>query len=88
MNNKSYPFKMNQTHYRIPQKVSVKTTRRGCKNHSMGRRLTRDVRFLPACDGKERADAWVPPERAIRRKGREMEIARGHRENEQRVDER
>lgn len=52
----------------------------------MTRKLTRDVRFLPARDGKESADAWVPPERAIRLEGREMETARGHREDEQRVD--
>lgn len=54
----------------------------------MTRKLTRDIRFLPARDGKESADAWVPPERAIRLEGREMETARGHREDEQRVDER
>jgi hypothetical protein len=54
----------------------------------MKRKLTHDVRFLPARDGKELADAWVPSERAIRREGGEMEIARGHREDEQRVDER
>jgi hypothetical protein len=54
----------------------------------MKRELTRDVGFLPARDGKEGADAWIPPERAIGREGREMEIARGHGENEQRVDER
>jgi hypothetical protein len=54
----------------------------------MKRKLTRDVRFLPARDGKERADAWIPPKRAIGREGREMETARGHREDEQCVDER
>ena len=51
-------------------------------------KLARGVRSLPARDGKERADAWVPPERAIGREGREVETARGHGEDEQRVDER
>lgn len=87
MNDKTYPFIMNQTHYRIPQKVSAKKRVRGVRAMGMERKLTRDVRFLPARDGKERADAWVPPERAIRHEGREMEIARGHWEDEQRVDE-
>ena len=54
----------------------------------MKRKLTRGVRFLPARDGKEGADAWIPPKRAVGREGREMEKARGHREDEQRVDER
>lgn len=88
MNDKTYPFIMNQTHYRIPQKVSAKRRAGGVRAMGMKRKLTRNVRFLPARDGKERADAWVPPERAIRHEGREMEIARGHREDEQRVDER
>ncbi len=46
------------------------------------------MRLLPTRDGKELADAWVPPERAIRSERREMETARGQQENEQRVDER
>lgn len=43
---------------------------------------------LPARDGKSRADARIPPKRAIRRERGEMETARGKRKNEQRVKER
>jgi hypothetical protein len=43
---------------------------------------------LPARDGQSRADARIPPKRAIRRERGEMETARGKRENEQRVKER
>ena len=44
--------------------------------------------FLPARDRKERADAWVPPKRAICREGRDVETTRGEWEDEQRVNER
>lgn len=87
MNDKTHPFEMNQTYYRIPQKVSAKKRVGSVRAMSMKRKLTHNVRFLPTRDGKERADAWIPPERAISREGRKVETARGNRKDEQRVDE-
>jgi len=84
MNDKSQPFIMNQTHNRIPQKVSAKETRAGVR--AMAR--TEGSRLLPARDGEERADARIPPKRAICRERREMEAARGQWEDEQCVHER
>lgn len=71
-----------------PTESICRKMRRACKCHGAYiKKLTHDGRFLPTRDGKERADARVPPERAIRREGREMETTRGHREDDQRVDE-
>jgi hypothetical protein len=67
MNDKTHSFIMNQTDYRVPQKVSAKRRVGSVRAMGMKRKLTHDLRFLPARDGKEFADAWVPPERAIRR---------------------
>lgn len=66
MNNKSDPLIMNQTHNRIPQKVSAKKTHRGVSAMARTGGLTHRARLLPARDGKERADARIPPKRAIR----------------------
>jgi hypothetical protein len=44
--------------------------------------------LLPAREGEERADAWVPPKRTIRRECRNMETARREREDNQRVNKR
>ena len=89
MDDKSEPLEMNQTHDRIPQKISsqkrVKVRRR--RHAWSGEREARAMP-LPARDGKSRADARIPSKRAIRRERGEMETARGKRENEQRVKER
>ncbi len=91
VNDETYPFKMHKTHNRIPQKVSVKRMRRGVRDMARtgsSRVVSRRVRFLPARDGKQRANAWVPPKRAIRCERRKVEKTCGQWENEQRVDER
>jgi hypothetical protein len=91
VNDETHPFKMYKTYNGIPQKVSVKRMRRGIRDmarRGRSRVASRRMGFLPARDGKQRANAWVPPERAIRRERRDMEIACGQRENKQRVDER
>jgi hypothetical protein len=43
MNDKTYPFIMNQRHYRIPQKVSSKKRVGGIRTMGMKRKLTRNV---------------------------------------------